>query len=292
MIAVGAIGERRRTYAGTGTRELFVEGDGPTIVLVHGFAHPADSWRPVLNRFAEAGQSAVAVDLPGFGAADPVESGPWLPHGDLFLSEVVARHSSTAPVVLIGNSLGAVLTVRAAASPLSLPVAGIVPTGTPGMGWTQLVRAGLICNGRILTTITGIGGVPGLVRGYVADQLVARLLYGDRRALDMEMVRLLTSHVHSRESARELLARAALMKAEVDAAPTVTGVRCPTVIVHGRRDRLVALASSERLHVAIAHSKLVVLDAAGHCPHLDAPQDIVDIGRGLAANPRGQSTPA
>jgi pimeloyl-ACP methyl ester carboxylesterase len=59
--------ERRSTYAGFQTRELVVTGRGPTVLLLHGFGDSADTWRPVLTLLAEAGQAAIAVDLPGFG---------------------------------------------------------------------------------------------------------------------------------------------------------------------------------------------------------------------------------
>jgi pimeloyl-ACP methyl ester carboxylesterase len=285
------ISERRAGHAGVGTRELFVEGDGPTVVLLHGFAHPADSWRPVLNRFAQAGQAAVAVDLPGFGAAGTAEPGPWLPQGDRFVNEVIAQHSGNGPVVLVGNSLGAALTVRAAASPQRLPIRGIVATATPGMGWTPLVNAALVYNGRMLAGIAAVGA-PRLVRRRSADRLVGHLLYGDRTTLDAGLVRILSSQVHDRRSARELLQRAVLMKSEVDAQPPISGVSCPAVIVHGRRDRIVALASSQGLHNAIPHSRLVVLDRAGHCPHLDAPDAIVGLARDLVAASPGESQPA
>ncbi|QRY47675.1 alpha/beta hydrolase [Mycolicibacterium boenickei] len=282
VVPEGMIAQRRSIYAGVGTRELFVEGDGPTIVLVHGFAHPADSWRPVLRWFAAAGQAAVAVDLPGFGAADPAEPGPWLPQGDRFLGDVIARHSENGPVVLVGNSLGAALTVRAAASPLRVSIRGIVPTATPGLGWTPLVNAALVCKGRLLAGIAAVGA-PELVRRRSADRLVGHLLYGERSALDTELVRILSSQIHDRRDARELLRRAVLMKDEVDAGPAVTGVTCPAVIVHGRRDRIVALASSKGFHLAIPHSRLVVLPRAGHCPQLDAPDAIAVLARELTA---------
>lgn len=282
------INERRAVHAGVGTRELFVEGDGPTVVLVHGFAHPADAWRPVLARFAEAGQSAVALDLPGFGAADPAEPNAWLPQGDRVLAAAIDQHSGNGPVVVVGNSLGAALTVRAAASPLHLPIRGIVATATPGMGWTPLVRAALIGKGRMLAELAAVGA-PNLVRVRGSDMLAGHLIYGDRTMLDVELVRILSSQVHDRQGARELLRRAALMKNEIDAQATVTGVTCPTVIVHGRRDRVVAFASSRNLHDAIPHSRLAILDHAGHCPQLDAPDVIVEFARELAATSTGKS---
>ncbi len=285
------IRERRAVHAGVRTRELFVEGEGPAIVLLHGFSHSADAWRPVLNRFAAAGQAAVAVDLPGFGDADSAQPGAWLPQGDRFVGAVVAQHGRHAPVVVIGNSLGSFLTVRAAASPLRLPIRGIVPTATPGMGWTRLVRAGLARDGRFLLR-AATARIPQGIRSCGADKIASRLIYGDRAALDITLVRTLSSQVHSRRGARELLSLALSMKAEVDAEPAVSGIACPTVLVHGRRDRLVALASSEGWHQVIPHSRLVVLTQAGHCPQLDAPGVIVRVARGLVAVAHNESRPA
>lgn len=285
------INEQRAVHAGVGTRELFVEGNGPTVVLLHGFGHPADSWGPVLDRFARVGQAAVAVDLPGFGAADATEPGAWLPQGDRFVSEVIARHGAQGSVVLVGNSLGAYLAVRAAASPSQLPIRGMVLTATPGLGWTPLARAALVGQGRLVTGAASIR-IPRWIRGQSLDTLVSYLLYGDRTAVDPELVRILSTQVYARRAARELLTRALLMKAEVDSTPPVTGITCPTVVVHGRRDRIVALASSERLHQAIPRSRLVVLANAGHCPQLDAPDEIVGFARGLLRDSPGHSTRA
>ncbi|MGW4248871.1 alpha/beta fold hydrolase, partial [Nocardia sp. NPDC004722] len=70
-----AITESTRSYAGVRTRVLSVAGAGTPIVLFHGFADSADTWREVLVRLARAGRTALAVDLPGFGAADPRRAG-------------------------------------------------------------------------------------------------------------------------------------------------------------------------------------------------------------------------
>ncbi len=284
------IDERRAVYAGVGTRELFVAGEGPAVVLLHGFSHSADAWRPLLDRFEEAGQAAVAVDLPGFGAADSARPGAWLPQGDRFVGEVIAQHGRNTSVVLVGNSLGAYLALRAAASPQRLPIRGIVPTGTPGMGWTRLVRVGQLGAARFLARATVC--TPRPLRAYLADAVVGRLIYGNQASRDKKMVRTLSSQLYGRGDAHKLLVQGLRMKAEVDGEPAITGISCPTVLVHGRRDRLVALASSQGWHQAIPQSRLVVLDHAGHCPQLDEPDYIVGISRGLTAGDADQSRPA
>ncbi len=59
-------------YAVTnGIRMYFVEeGEGPLVLLCHGFPESWYSWRHQISPLAEAGFRAVAVDLPGYGKSD------------------------------------------------------------------------------------------------------------------------------------------------------------------------------------------------------------------------------
>ena len=61
--------EHRIEAAGHRTRALEVAGNGPGIVLLHGWSDSADTWRPLLAQLGSRGRRAIAVDLPGFGEA-------------------------------------------------------------------------------------------------------------------------------------------------------------------------------------------------------------------------------
>jgi pimeloyl-ACP methyl ester carboxylesterase len=76
--------EHRMEFAGFETRVLELEGRGDPIVLLHGWSDSADTWRCVLAQLGRRERRAVAVDLPGFGAADPLADGPMLPQLDEF----------------------------------------------------------------------------------------------------------------------------------------------------------------------------------------------------------------
>src|SRR5947209_3795352 len=79
--------EHRVTLAGYGTRVLELEGDGVPILFFHGYADSADTWRLTLDRLARLGRRAIAVDLPGFGRADPLRPGEILSQLDSFAAE-------------------------------------------------------------------------------------------------------------------------------------------------------------------------------------------------------------
>ncbi|MET9489795.1 alpha/beta fold hydrolase [Nocardia sp. NPDC006630] len=109
------ITETRASYNGVRTRVLSVAGSGIPLVLLHGFMDSADTWRALMAEFEAAGRAAIAVDLPGFGAADAREPDAMIvPRLDAFADALLAE---VGPAVVIGNSLGACTAVRGARQP-------------------------------------------------------------------------------------------------------------------------------------------------------------------------------
>jgi pimeloyl-ACP methyl ester carboxylesterase len=270
---------RSARYAGYGTRELVVDGDPPMLVLLHGFGLSADCWRPVLDRLAAAGRSAVAVDLPGFGHADPTLAGPQLPQLDAFVAELIVHYGSACPVALVGNSLGALMTVRAAAA--QLPVRAAMPLCAAGFGWTTPIRLLTIGNLQPVAQLADLP-VPQLIWRPFVDAVAKRLTFADATHADRVMVELLTAPLRDRAAARDVMTAAVAYATEVATHQRVGPINCPVTVVHGGRDRIVSLAASRRLHSLIPHSRFVVLEKAGHCPNLDAPDTVTALAIQLA----------
>jgi pimeloyl-ACP methyl ester carboxylesterase len=88
--------EHRLELAGYNTRVLELEGDGLPILMFHGYADSADTWRQSLALLAREGHRAVAVDLPGFGAADRLQPEAILPQLDEFALAAV-RYAAGRP---------------------------------------------------------------------------------------------------------------------------------------------------------------------------------------------------
>lgn len=280
------ISETRATYAGAGTRTLTVAGTGPPVVLLHGYADSADTWRPVLTRLATADRFAVAVDLPGFGQADRRRPGPMVPQFDAFADAILAEHG---PAVLVGNSLGAATAVRAAARRRD-SVLGLVAMDDP-MNTQQLV-ARLARRHAVPDALWWALGripVPSRVLRSAARRVVPGMLYGPDVRPDPEVIAY-WERTASRFPDLVRLGRSGLQYAR----ETADGHRrlrldCPTVIVHGACDRVIPVHASRALHQQFPGSELVVLPRSGHCPQLDNPDEVARIILSLSLDDDAQS---
>jgi pimeloyl-ACP methyl ester carboxylesterase len=128
--------EFRTVKTGSLNVRVAVQGSGPLVLMVHGFPESWYSWRHQMGPISEAGFTAAAMDVRGYGGTDK-------PHAvEAYAMEcmvddvagVIEALKPGAPAVIIGHDWGAPIvwntalirtdTVRAVAG-LSVPYAGI-----------------------------------------------------------------------------------------------------------------------------------------------------------------------
>ena len=83
-----------------------VWGEGPPVVLIHGWPLSGDSWDPVSNALADAGFKAIAYDRRGFGRSDQPSGGY---DYDTFaddLAAVIEQCAGGQDTALVGFSMG------------------------------------------------------------------------------------------------------------------------------------------------------------------------------------------
>lgn len=258
------------TLGGIRTRTIEVRGSGPALLLLHGFSDQADTWIPVMQELARAGRRAVAVDLPGYGRADPPGPGAALPQLDGFVAAAVSRwtEGGRAPI-LVGNSLGAVLCLRAAQDP-ELGLAGIVPISPAGFEhprWVGLFARYAWVNPLLFRPVVPMSTFRRLMApafGYLA---------GGGQPLVANATRTHASQFRTHADVIRMLAPVPLLLAEVrESAALQRQIDIPTLILWGRHDRLCKVTGARSLGLLIPQGRVEVLADCGHCPQLQRPE--------------------
>lgn len=118
------------------------QGEGPLVILVHGFPESWYSWRQQIGPLAEAGYRVVAIDMRGYGRSSKFRENKAFLLRKLAADIVgVAQAYGKEPAVVIGHDWGAPVAWTAAwlhpkvfrgVMGLSVPFAGRAQVGVPG----------------------------------------------------------------------------------------------------------------------------------------------------------------
>lgn len=262
--------EHRLTLAGYETRALELEGEGPPIVLLHGFMDSADTWRRTLDLLARADRAALALDLPGFATADDLHEGAVLPQLDAFAAAAV-RHAAQdhgGEVILAGNSLGGAATLRAAERE-DLPLAGIVPVAPAGLdmpSWFAAVEGDPVVQALLRLPM------PGAVVQRLVGESYRRLAFAEPGRAPQGAVRSFASHFDDRASISRGLATGRRMLPELRYPFHFGAVQVPALLIWGDRDRMVSHTGAARLLDALPGTRYELLQDVGHCPQVEAAE--------------------
>jgi pimeloyl-ACP methyl ester carboxylesterase len=258
-------------------------GKGPrTLVLVHGLGGSLYNWAAAAPRLTHLGR-VLALDLAGFGRS------PWSP-GRARLSSNRAllgrflKAISPAPVVLVGNSMGGMLSMlQAAHEPATVEALALI--------CPALLPAPPGSIEREIVAFFSLGAIPVLGEALARRQQervspdkavnqMLRLCGIDPRAVDPHVLHLHQELARERyrmpwaipafhEATRSLLGRLTLRSGEVQRA--MRSVRAPTLLMQGLTDRLVPAETSRRAHQLCPAWTLDELPDQGHTPMLQDP---------------------
>ena len=270
--------EHRLRLAGYETRVLELEGSGPPLLLLHGFADSADTWRHLLHTLGRAGRRALAVDLPGFGTADRLTGEAILPQLDAFADELLdyalddarARHA-----VLVGNSLGGCVGLRMAerAGDRLAGVVGVAPAGLDMSRWVTLVERDPI----LRTLLTMPLPVPPPLLREVLGRVYGQFAFAHAGRIDRRVYDHFCSHHPNRAHIARLLKLGHRVAAELHDPFALDEVGCPVLLVWGEKDRLVFPTGAGRVLDTVPGSRLVMIDDCGHCPQIERPDLVADL---------------
>ncbi|MGI9185896.1 MAG: alpha/beta fold hydrolase [Solirubrobacteraceae bacterium] len=262
--------EHRLTLAGCETRVLELEGDGQPIVLFHGYADSADTWRQTLDLLARQGRRAVAFDLPGFGAADPLAPEPILPQLDEFAFAAMRYAAGRArpPVIAVGNSLGGCVALRLAERHGNR-LGGVVGVAPAGLEMSRLLF--LVQRDPILRSLVALRTpVPAFVLRSAVARLYRQLAFASPDAIDPAVISSFTYHHRRRARVAEYLDTAHRLLPELRRPFALERIAVPALLIWGDRDRLVFARGASRVLDVVPGARLELLEGVGHCPQVEA----------------------
>lgn len=254
------------------------------MVLVHGLGGSIANWdalAPLLTG------RVVALDLPGFGLSPP--SGDWnLATHSRAIREFVLTLAE--PVILVGNSMGGLLSEMIASADPSLVralllIAPATPPRLPDprIHWPTAFRL----------AVQATPGLGSAVTRYYLNRLspeelveltVGNIVHNPDRippeVMD-EFIRLaeVRSHLPWSVVAVPLTGRsiARYFRKPSRFVSMIRGIKAPTLVVQGIHDHIVSPTSVEWMCSLRPDWSLVAMDDTGHTPQLDAADRLIEV---------------
>ncbi len=261
-------------------------GEGQLVVLIHGLEGSHLNWLQVGSTFAEH-YRVIAPDLAGFGLTPPAERGSGVDANAELVLELVRKYGDE-PAILIGNSMGGLVSLIAAAEePYLVDRLVLVDPALPPPNLLATDPEVLVKLAGPLIPFLGSRMIRTYQRTHSPEEHARESMMfvtanpdavsAEQRAASQEMIRLrrqmdwavpamtegvrsIGKYVLSRKRYHQLIHR----------------VCSPTLIIHGSEDRLVLPEAAEWAVGERPDWDLQVWEDIGHVPMMEDPTRFTD----------------
>ncbi|MFD8890586.1 MULTISPECIES: alpha/beta fold hydrolase [unclassified Streptomyces] len=240
------------------------KGAGEPLLLLHGIGHHRQAWHPVLDILA-AEHDVIAVDLPGFGASEPLPAGVPYSLGTVApaLGALCTALGVERPHVA-GNSLGGLLALEMGRSNLVRSITALSPAGFWTEGERRYAFATLLAM-RAGAKALPLPAVRRLSRTAAGRAALTGTIYARPSRRPAEAVVAETLALRDATGFEDTLAAGGSVRFTDD----VPGL--PVTIAWGTRDRLLLRRQGVRAKHTVPGARLVRLPGCGHVPMNDDP---------------------
>ena len=263
------------------------------IVLVHGTSASLHTWEGWAKALTKQGRRVISFDLPAFGLTGPF-TGQWAGqryHGDTYARFTLALMDQlgVGRFVIGGNSLGGEVARRTAhAAPTRVSALVLVDAAGPDFVPDSVPLGFRVARTPVLRHITQWT----LPRELVDSSV--RNVYGDPSRVTPALVDRYVE-LTLREGNRAALLERFEAWVPGEHAERIAGLKQPTLILWGGRDRLIPPAVGREFQRLIPDSRLVEFPELGHVPQEEDPaRSLAPVIPFLAslASPAATPTPA
>ena len=239
-------------------------GSGPPLVLVHGAGDDSRIWQPQLAGLAD-GFTVVAWDEPGAGRSADLPEGFELAGFADALAALIER-VGLGPAHVAGLSWGGTVVLELYRRHPAL-VATLILIDTYA-GWKGSLPADEVA-ARVAGAREMLAAPPEQF-----DPALPGLFAADPPPEFVPLLAAIAAHVRPATLRRQLE-----IMAEADLRDLLPHVSVPTLLIWGQLDARSPLTVAHQFEEAIADTKLVVIEGAGHLSNLERPERVNDAVR-------------
>jgi 3-oxoadipate enol-lactonase len=238
-------------------------GIGRPIVLIHGYPFNRSLWTEQIDVLSQS-YRVIAPDLRGFGDSD---ASPEPATMNRFAQDValLMNHLSIGRATIAGLSMGGYIAL-ALYKQLSSRVRALILADTRAQADTEEAKQTREQQAEKALS-EGMAGI--------ADTMLPKLLTPETVSKHPEIVKRVRDMMLKTKPEG---AAAALrgMAARDDQTSLLPKISVPTLVLVGAEDAITPVADSEKMHEAIAASRLRVLENAGHVSNLERTEEFND----------------
>lgn len=261
------------THGGRGSPVLFIHGLGSSGYI---------EWRFNLETTA-ARHKVFAPDLPGFGRTEKPRARYGIPYFTRFIQRYIEGRGLRS-VAVVGASMGGrialELALRRPRLVTKLVLANSLGLGRPNLRWSY----GLVTIPRVGEAMMKVArnalhwAPPEMIRSVAARYSGASADFArtmDDRYLDdlRELYAADGYHDAYLATVRSLVTFSALFGGQYDVSSRLRELKVPVQLIWGADDPLFPVAHATHAHAMIEHSRLTVIEGAGHTPQADRPEE-------------------
>jgi pimeloyl-ACP methyl ester carboxylesterase len=247
------------------------EGQGDTIVMIHGFASSLHTWNRVADELKQR-YRVIRLDLPPFGVTGPLRSSSGeietmnLPAYRRFI-DTFLQALDISRAIFIGNSLGGLISWDYAIRHRDA-VDKLVLIDSAGFPMKLPIYIGLFNSA--LVRMSSPWWLPEAI-----IKSAVRNVYGDPRKIDPLTLRRYVEFFHG-EGTRAAIGKMVptLDFNEVDT-NVLTTLEVPTLVLWGAKDRWIPTAHAGEFASRIPGAKSVMYAGLGHVPMEEAPERVM-----------------
>lgn len=237
-------------------------GSGEEMLLIHGFNADKDNWTRLAAHLTDT-VACTAVDLPGHGESSRLDAASYDISSQVDRLKRIHDRLGLGAVHLVGNSMGGhIATVYAVRHPAD--VASLIllaPAGVTSPERSELSRR-LAAGDHPL--------MPSNAEEY--DELLAFVFVEPPYMPGVVKTHFATAAVRNRPFTDKIWGD--LGAAPLPLEPLLSEVKVPTYVLWGDHDRVLDPSGSTVFAAGIEGSKVEILDACGHAPMIEHPDEV------------------